>query len=319
MDATATLDATASRAATATVDGVPLAAADETLTAQQLRGRASVELLRQAAIRAGLLPADDPAPVRGVVSEAAAIAIEKLLDRELVRPEADEATCQRYHAANPKRFAVGERVRVRHVLFAVTPGVDVDALRKRAEDCLLDLRARRHGEADRFIEAAARLSNCPSGQDGGALGWLTAADCAPEFASEVFGHPEVGVLPRLVRSRFGFHVVEVLERDCRHGPAVRGGAGGGAAGARASRLRNRAAAVRRGARGAGAPRGRRPRRRQLAAGAVAGTGRPMPDELLERLRRFQSDAFPQYRSQFRSLVDDGQRPLTLFIGCSDSP
>jgi carbonic anhydrase len=45
----------------------------------------------------------------------------------------------------------------------------------------------------------------------------------------------------------------------------------------------------------------------------------MPDELLERLRRFQNDAFPQYRSQFRSLVDDGQRPLTLFIGCIDSP
>ena len=44
----------------------------------------------------------------------------------------------------------------------------------------------------------------------------------------------------------------------------------------------------------------------------------MSDELLERLRHFQSDAFPHYRSQFRSLVDDGQRPLTLFIGCSDS-
>ncbi len=27
------------------------------------------------------------------------------------------------------------------------------------------------------------------------------------------GSPEVGVLPRLVRSRFGFHVVEVLERE----------------------------------------------------------------------------------------------------------
>jgi len=207
------MDATASRATTVTVDGVPLAAADETLTAQQLRGRASVELLRQAAVRAGLLPADDPAPVRGVVSEAAAIAIEKLLEHELDQPEADEATCRRYHAANPKRFAVGERVRVRHVLFAVTAGVDVDALRRRAEDCLLDLRARRHGEADRFIEAAAQLSNCPSGRDGGELGWLTAADCAPEFAGEVFGQLEVGVLPRLVRSRFGFHVVEVLERD----------------------------------------------------------------------------------------------------------
>jgi carbonic anhydrase len=44
----------------------------------------------------------------------------------------------------------------------------------------------------------------------------------------------------------------------------------------------------------------------------------MPDELLERLRRFHDDAFPQHRAQFRTLVDDGQHPTTLFIGCSDS-
>ena len=44
----------------------------------------------------------------------------------------------------------------------------------------------------------------------------------------------------------------------------------------------------------------------------------MPDDLLERLRRFNTEAFPQYRSHFRLLVDDGQRPMTLFIGCSDS-
>lgn len=44
----------------------------------------------------------------------------------------------------------------------------------------------------------------------------------------------------------------------------------------------------------------------------------MPDELLERLRRFKEDAFPQQRSLFRHLVDEGQHPLTLFIGCSDS-
>jgi peptidyl-prolyl cis-trans isomerase C len=29
----------------------------------------------------------------------------------------------------------------------------------------------------------------------------------------LFGHLEVGVLPRLVHSRFGLHVVEVLERE----------------------------------------------------------------------------------------------------------
>ena len=44
----------------------------------------------------------------------------------------------------------------------------------------------------------------------------------------------------------------------------------------------------------------------------------MPDELLQRLQRFQTDAFPPHRSHFRLLVDDGQHPLTLFIGCSDS-
>ncbi|MBD9582317.1 carbonic anhydrase [Delftia sp. DLF01] len=45
----------------------------------------------------------------------------------------------------------------------------------------------------------------------------------------------------------------------------------------------------------------------------------MPDdELLLRLRRFHEHAFPQYRAQFRTLVEKGQHPTTLFIGCSDS-
>lgn len=45
----------------------------------------------------------------------------------------------------------------------------------------------------------------------------------------------------------------------------------------------------------------------------------MPDdELLERLQHFHHNAFPQYRAQFQALVQDGQHPTTLFIGCSDS-
>ena len=44
----------------------------------------------------------------------------------------------------------------------------------------------------------------------------------------------------------------------------------------------------------------------------------MPDDLLQRLRSFHNDAFPQHRNHFRMLVDDGQHPTTLFIGCSDS-
>lgn len=45
----------------------------------------------------------------------------------------------------------------------------------------------------------------------------------------------------------------------------------------------------------------------------------MPEEdLLARLRRFHDDAFPLHAERFRELVDDGQHPATLFIGCSDS-
>ena len=88
------------------------------------------------------------------------------------------------------------------------------ALRNRAETCLLDVRCHDGSNPeDRFAKAASTLSNCPSGAEGGHLGWLSAADCAPEFSKELFGHAEVGVLPRLVHSRFGFHVVEVLGRE----------------------------------------------------------------------------------------------------------
>lgn len=44
----------------------------------------------------------------------------------------------------------------------------------------------------------------------------------------------------------------------------------------------------------------------------------MPDDLLERLRRFREYTFPGVQDHFQDLVEQGQRPQTLFIGCSDS-
>lgn len=204
------------------VNGIVLAEPQESLDDATLRQRACAELLRQAAQRAGLLAGDDPPPQAGVMSEAASLAIEALLERELQLPEPSDEACRRHFDAHAARYAVGERVRARHVLFAVTPGLDVAALRRRAEACLLDLRCdpghAAPGTADRFGEVARTSSNCPSGADGGELGWLEAGDCAPEFARELFGQPEVGVLPRLVHSRFGLHVVEVLAREPGQAP-----------------------------------------------------------------------------------------------------
>jgi peptidyl-prolyl cis-trans isomerase C len=201
----------------ARINGVALHGPDEVLAPDELRQRACTELLRQAAQAGGFLGAADAPSADGIVSEAAANAIEALLERELILPEPSEQACRRYHAAHRAAYRTGERVRVRHILFAVTPGVDVGALRKRAEPIFLDVRCRDGRGVDRgtdvFAEAARKWSNCPSGEHGGDLGWLAAPDCAPEFGRELFGHVEVGVLPRLVHSRFGLHVVEVLERD----------------------------------------------------------------------------------------------------------
>ena len=197
----------------ARVNGVALNAPHELLDEETLRQRACTELLRQAAQQAGLLPASDVPGVEGAISVEASNAIEQLLERELDLPDPSEEACRRYHEAHPAAHAQGERAQLRHVLFAVTPGVDVKQLRLRAEALLIELRCADDG-GTQFAKAAAQWSNCPSGQQGGDLGWLTRADCAPEFAREVFGgSAEIGVLARLVHSRFGLHVVEVGARD----------------------------------------------------------------------------------------------------------
>jgi peptidyl-prolyl cis-trans isomerase C len=200
-------------ATVARINGVALHGQKEMLSPDELRQRACTELLRQAAQAAGLLAASDAATEDGVTSDAASGAIETLLEQTLAVPEPSDEDCRRHYAAHQARYRSGERVRVRHILFAVTPGVDVVALRKQAEPIFLDVRCHDGQAVDRFADAARQWSNCPSGADGGDLGWLSAEDCAPEFARELFGRIEVGVLPRLVHSRFGLHVVEVLERE----------------------------------------------------------------------------------------------------------
>ena len=120
-----------SGAVPAHVNGHALHAVGATLPAAELRQRACTELLRQAAQREGLLDPHDAPATDGAISEAAAAAIEALLERALSIPEPSDEACRRHHAAHAASFASGERARVRHILFAVTPGVDVVALRRR--------------------------------------------------------------------------------------------------------------------------------------------------------------------------------------------
>ena len=44
----------------------------------------------------------------------------------------------------------------------------------------------------------------------------------------------------------------------------------------------------------------------------------MSQQLVEGLQRFRRESFPKYREHYQRLVDEGQSPNTLFIGCADS-
>jgi len=110
------------------------------------------------------------------------------------------------------RGAVGRTVviqqhKVRHILIKPSEIVsDTDAQRR-----LRDLRERIDQGGANFADLAKQFSQDGSAASGGELGWVAAADLVPEFAQVMEALP-VGQLSQPVRSPFGWHLIQVLER-----------------------------------------------------------------------------------------------------------
>ena len=207
-------EAPAQVAPTAAINGIALHAHGQRPFEDELRERAYAELLRQHAVAQGLLPRCDVSQAPELTDEDRQV-LEAMVDAEVKSPEPQEAECERYYQSHAMEFIVGQALHVRHILFAVTPGINPQALAVHAEKALLELTHKDTPPA-RFAQRAAELSNCPTSTQGGDLGWITPEDCAPELATALFhqSHHQgrLGVHPMLVHSRFGFHIVEVLER-----------------------------------------------------------------------------------------------------------
>lgn len=148
----------------------------------------------------------DAAPAADAAREDEIIGV--LLARHAPAPLADDAACLRYYQSNPQRFMVGELVEADHILFQVTPGVNLDMLRAHAGAVLADLLA----DPSQFAEVARRQSNCPSAAVGGNLGQLGRGDTVPEFEKAVFALPAGGLLPQVLQTRHGLHIVRVTRR-----------------------------------------------------------------------------------------------------------
>jgi peptidyl-prolyl cis-trans isomerase D len=123
-----------------------------------------------------------------------------------------EAELQRQYQSNLDKFRVGERAQARHILLMTDEKKNNDAeMKAKAEDVLKQLRA----GAD-FGEMAKKYSQDPgSGSKGGDLGWVTRGQMVKPFEDAVFSQ-KPGVIGDLVKTQYGYHIVQVTERENAH-------------------------------------------------------------------------------------------------------
>jgi peptidyl-prolyl cis-trans isomerase SurA len=109
-----------------------------------------------------------------------------------------------------RRDSSGVRItqtRARHILLRPSPQLSADLARQR----LLDMRAQIERGAASFENLARQYSEDASAAQGGDLGWVNPGAFVPEF-EEAMNRLAVGGLSQPVSSRFGIHLIEVVER-----------------------------------------------------------------------------------------------------------
>ncbi len=101
-----------------------------------------------------------------------------------------------------------EQVKVRHILITPNEIIDDQTARQRLEDA----KERIASGEEEFGEAAKLLSDDPgSANSGGEMDWTTTEIFVPEF-TKVVDQSEIGVMSEPFRSRYGWHILEVMDR-----------------------------------------------------------------------------------------------------------
>jgi len=109
-------------------------------------------------------------------------------------------------------YNVPEKIRARHILFAVPAGADeaaVEKVKTEAEQALAGLRA----GADFAALASQRSDDPGSKSQGGDLGFFGRGQMVPPFDEAAFALQEPGQLSDLVRTTYGFHIIRLEERQ----------------------------------------------------------------------------------------------------------
>jgi peptidyl-prolyl cis-trans isomerase SurA len=99
------------------------------------------------------------------------------------------------------------QTRVRHIVLRPSQALNIDAAERR----IIDFRQQIASGAKTFEELARQYSEDGSAQAGGDLGWASPGSFVPEFEEAMDKLPIAG-LSGPVRSRFGVHLIQVLDR-----------------------------------------------------------------------------------------------------------
>ncbi len=99
------------------------------------------------------------------------------------------------------------QTRVRHIVLRPSAALSIDAAERR----LVEFRQQIASGAKTFEELARQYSEDGSAQAGGDLGWASPGSFVPEFEEAMDKLPIAG-LSAPVRSRFGVHLIQVLDR-----------------------------------------------------------------------------------------------------------
>jgi peptidyl-prolyl cis-trans isomerase SurA len=99
------------------------------------------------------------------------------------------------------------QTRARHILLRTSPSLSADAAQRR----LAEFREQVLSGARKFEDLARQYSEDGSNQAGGDLGWVAPGSFVPEF-EEAMNRLAPGALSAPVVSRFGVHLIQVMER-----------------------------------------------------------------------------------------------------------
>ncbi|MGV0005727.1 MAG: peptidylprolyl isomerase [Candidatus Porifericomitaceae bacterium WSBS_2022_MAG_OTU9] len=101
-----------------------------------------------------------------------------------------------------------QEARVRHIFIRTTENRDLELALERAN--IARQRVLRQGD-DFAVVAADMSDDIGNAVDGGVLGWVRAGERGPDF-DQVLQDAEINELSEPVRSRGGWHIIQVLER-----------------------------------------------------------------------------------------------------------